>query len=122
MLMCSDTCIMCVAQIGASASKRSKATNWLVEHLFQSSELIPVRRPHGNDEVVANLAKHRSSELSKDYLADADLLRLTTLQGLQPSHRCEHPSGHKGVPRVVPNLHGECERLVQWDGMCGTHT
>ena len=31
---------------------------WLAAQLFGSVQLIPVRRPHASDEVVANLAKY----------------------------------------------------------------
>ena len=47
----------------------------LLGSLFASQHLHPVRRPHPSDEVVANLAKHSSSELTKEYLSDAAKLK-----------------------------------------------
>ncbi len=64
------------ALLGSSASRSSASTTFLVEHLFESARLVPVRRPHGNDEIVANLAQHKSSELSADYLADAECVQI----------------------------------------------
>merc|ERR1719399_395668 len=52
-----------VAVLGEAASSTS---TWLVERLFEEQQLIPVRRPHHSDEVVANLAKYNSSVLSQD--------------------------------------------------------
>ena len=39
------------------------------------SELVPVRRPHADDEVVANLGRYPSGRLSAAYLQDADRVR-----------------------------------------------
>ena len=74
--------------LGARAGGAGASTHWLVEHLFSSVQLLPIRRPHWNDEVVANLAEHRSSELSKDYLSDADALRRAALSGIHHAHAC----------------------------------
>lgn len=74
--------------LGSRAGAAGASTHWLVEHLFASVQLLPVRRPHWNDEVVANLAEHPSSELSKDYLSDADALRRAALSGIQHAHAC----------------------------------
>ena len=53
--------------IGIGDAKSSSST-WLVDHLFPEQQLVPVRRPHHTDEIVANLDTHDSSELSQDYL------------------------------------------------------
>lgn len=44
------------------------ASSWLIERLFNHQHLVPVRRPHMSDQVVANLAEHKSSTLSSAYL------------------------------------------------------
>ena len=54
-----------LAVLGEAASSTS---TWLVERLFEEQQLIPVRRPHFSDEVVANLDRYNSSMLSQDYL------------------------------------------------------
>jgi hypothetical protein len=56
--------------------------------LFDSVQLLPVRRPHQSDEVVANLARHKSDELSSEYLEDVERLRRAATQGLLPAHTC----------------------------------
>merc|ERR1740117_1078307 len=63
------------AVLGEAASSSSA---WLVEHLFEQQKLVPVRRPHTSDDVVANLAKYDNSKLSKDYMADVEDLRVAT--------------------------------------------
>ena len=42
--------------------------SWLVGDLFDEQQLVPVRRPHASDEIVANLGGHDSSLLSEEYL------------------------------------------------------
>ena len=70
-------------------SRASAATNsFVLEGLFRSVQLIPVRRPHTSDEVVANLGSHPSNELSKEYITDTGSLREATLAGLLPAHHC----------------------------------
>ena len=53
------------AVLGEAASSSS---SWLVEHLFEQQQLVPVRRPHPEDEVVANLDRYSGASLSADYL------------------------------------------------------
>ncbi|KAL1523684.1 hypothetical protein AB1Y20_018617 [Prymnesium parvum] len=66
----------------------SLPSSWLLEVLFDHVQLMPIRRPHASDEVVANLAAHHSSELSREYLEDADRLREAVCVGLLPAHTC----------------------------------
>eukprot|EP00316_Scyphosphaera_apsteinii_P001166 CAMPEP_0119323606 /NCGR_PEP_ID=MMETSP1333-20130426/61103_1 /TAXON_ID=418940 /ORGANISM="Scyphosphaera apsteinii, Strain RCC1455" /LENGTH=546 /DNA_ID=CAMNT_0007331091 /DNA_START=125 /DNA_END=1765 /DNA_ORIENTATION=- len=67
-------------------------SHWLAENLFSSVELVPVRRPHTEDEVVANLASYPSQQLSSAYLQDADHLRESSYRDLMPAHQCKRPS------------------------------
>ena len=70
-------------------SRASDATSsFVLESLFRSVQLVPVRRPHAEDEVVANLANYPSSQLSASYLHDADALREATLRSILPAHHC----------------------------------
>ena len=78
--------VMHPAALGEIASG---ASTWLVERLFDGQQLVPVRRPHPADEVVANLADHNSSVLSMDYLKDLERLRDATIHGLRPNHYCK---------------------------------
>ena len=96
------------ALLGASGASSSDAAGWLVGHLFDSSRLVPVRRPHASDEVVANLAKHASSELSAGYLEDADVISRATRTHTPHRPRCASVHGaplelrHRvGVPQVL---------------------
>ena len=79
------------------ATTRSSQT-WLGGLRFQRNHLLytyAYRRfiPHGRKSTRSALARrHRSDELSKDYLADADTLRGLTLHSLRPAHRCELPA------------------------------
>ena len=68
------------AEASAAASKLLGAPGksmrrGLLSQLFSSQHLHPVRRPAASDEVVANLARHGSAELSEEYLQDAAKLR-----------------------------------------------
>ena len=67
----------------------------MIGQLFRQTELVPIRRPHPSDEVVANLDKHSSSILSKDYLRDAESLRDTVVTNLLPVHRCSQALSNK---------------------------
>ena len=73
------------AVLGGAASASSA---WLIERLFEEQQLIPIRRPHQSDEVVANLGQFSSATLSPDYLHDVDHLRAAASHKLQPVHRC----------------------------------
>ena len=77
----------------------TSASAWLVETLFEDQQLVPVRRPHQSDEIVANLGKYESSLLSKEYVHDVDHLREATTRGLHPVHRCKE-DGAMVVPVV----------------------
>lgn len=100
------------AVLGSSASS---STDWLVTRIFGDVQLVPVRRPHPQDEVVANLASVPSSKLSAEYLADADALREAVASALVPAHRCTH------TPRVakagaLPRLRAPRCDPAEWDG------
>lgn len=84
------------ALLGSTGSASHAA--WLVDQLFESTTMVPVRRPHANDEIVANLAKYKSSKLSPKYLHDADTLRATALRGLLPAHDCGKEAGPEERP------------------------
>ena len=60
----------------------------LLASLFASQHLLPVRRPHSSDEVVANLHKHASAELRADYLSDASKLQELATRLVLPAHIC----------------------------------
>ena len=60
----------------------------LLSSLFVAQHLHPVRRPHADDEVVANIAKHDSSELRQDYLSDAGKLKDLASRVVVPAHVC----------------------------------
>lgn len=55
----------------------------LLNTLFTRISLVPVRRPHEKDEVVANLADYPMEELSKDYVQDVKRVRTTAFEGLR---------------------------------------
>ena len=105
--------------MGAQAAEVS---HWLVGSLFESVRLIPVRRPHWDDEVTANMATRAASSLSAGYLADADTLRQAALSNLAPAHRCagepRRSSSSDGrsdstLPRLIHP--SECD-MRPWDG------
>lgn len=73
--------------------RTSTATSMFVlESLFRSVSLVPVRRPHADDEVVANLARYESTRLSTAYLDDVAALRDAVVGGLYPAHKCRDNS------------------------------
>ena len=70
-------------------SRAAEASNtFVLDGLFRSTNLVPVRRPHADDKVVANLARYPSDILSTDYLHDVDALRELSLHEILPAHRC----------------------------------
>lgn len=68
------------------------ASTFVLDTLFRSTELIPVRRPSTDDEVVANLGRYSSSVLSPAYLQDVARVRDATLDGILPAHHCRNQS------------------------------
>ena len=50
--------------------------------LFKSIQLLPVRRPHQSDEVVANLNAHATEELSEEYISDCKRVRTASYASL----------------------------------------
>jgi len=81
-----------VKSIAASAvlgSRAAEASNtFVLDGLFRSTNLVPVRRPHADDKIVANLARYPSDILSTDYLHDVAALRELSLREILPAHRC----------------------------------
>ena len=103
--------------MGAQAAEVS---HWLVGSLFESVQLIPVRRPHWDDEVTANLATRAASSLSAGYLEDADTLRQAALANLAPAHECTgkpHFAPSASTDSTLPRLvhASECD-IRPWDG------
>ena len=86
------------SQASQAAFGAALPQQWLLDSLFRSVQLLPVRRPHASDEVrlpsqpalddaarsltdawpvmqvVANLDKYEATTLSTEYLSDALLL------------------------------------------------
>ena len=75
------------------------ASSFVLENLFRSVQLVPVRRPHAEDEVVANLGNYPSVKLSDAYLADADTLREAALIDILPAHKCRVSQGVPLFPK-----------------------
>ena len=103
------------ALLGARASEATSM--FVLESLFREVQLLPVRRPHGEDEIVANLAKYPSSRLNADYLSDAERLKNSAIDGLLPVHRCRDNSSR--VP-LFPKRCGtvpQGEQLVEQIGV-----
>ena len=103
--------------------RASEATSMFVlESLFREVQLLPVRRPHGEDEIVANLAKYPSSRLNADYLSDAERLKNSAIDGLLPVHRCRDNSSR--VP-LFPSGAVRCPSRVSSSSSrsaCGSST
>ena len=96
------------AVLGGQASA---ATNtFVLEGLFRTVKLIPIRRPSSDDEVVANLNRYSSSKLSPAYLEDADRLRAATLSELLPTHRCRLQTNN------IPLFPKRCG-IAPWNGV-----
>jgi len=93
-----------LAVLGDAASS---ASTWLVERLFAKEQLVPVRRPHPSDEVVANLGEYNSSELSTHYLQDLDKVAHAVVDDLRPNHYCKED-------RSLP-IANDCTS-TPWDG------
>jgi len=107
----SESALAVLGEAGSSASV------WLVERLFEEQQLIPVRRPHHSDEVVANLAKYNSSMLSPDYLQDLEHLRLASMRHTRPVHRCKEKDTLSAADHCTAELlHGSefVELLGGW--------
>ena len=99
--------------------RASEATSMFVlESLFREVQLLPVRRPHGEDEIVANLAKYPSSRLNADYLSDAERLKNSAIDGLLPVHRCRDNSSRVPLfPKRCGTVPFTGEQLVEQIGV-----
>ena len=98
--------------------RASDATSMFVlESLFKTVQLLPVRRPHTDDEVVANLAAYPSKRLSSEYLADADSLREAALAEILPAHRCRDNKSVPLFPKRCGTVPFTGEQLVEQIGI-----
>ncbi len=55
----------------------------MLNMLFKNVQLLPVRRPHKSDEVVANLNAHATHELSEEYISDTKRVRTAAFSSLE---------------------------------------
>jgi hypothetical protein len=86
------SCATSRARVPTIALHDACVRQFVLESLFRSVSLVPVRRPHADDEVVANLARYESTRLSTAYLDDVAALRDAVVGGLYPAHKCRDNS------------------------------
>ena len=85
------------ALLGSAAASASGA--FVADGLFDHVDLLPIRRPHSSDKVVANIANYSINDLNPEYMDDAHSLQRSTLDSLQPVHLCKQPLATALAPK-----------------------